>query len=96
MCCAEVQTIVMSHKLNVGRGIGTIQTSEGRIADFALLQYPCIHNPNNGRAQIDVGLTPADMTGGTKPMTAGMVLACNDLDVALEHVPTQFSRTINR
>lgn len=43
-----------------------------------------------------VGLTRADiiadMTGGTKPMTAGMVLACNDLDVALEHVPTQFSR----
>jgi hypothetical protein len=25
-------------------------------------------------------------------MTAGMVLACNDRSVALEHVPTQFSR----
>ncbi len=40
------------------------------------------------------GLAPgdviADMTGGTKPMTAGMVLACTDLKAALEHVPTQF------
>lgn len=33
----------------------------------------------------------ADITGGTKPMTAGMVLACNDRAVAIEHVPTQFS-----
>lgn len=45
---------------------------------------------------LEVGLSQADliadMTGGTKPMTAGMVLACNDLNAALEHVPTQFSR----
>lgn len=32
----------------------------------------------------------ADMTGGTKPMTAGMVLACSDLNAPLQHVPTQF------
>lgn len=32
----------------------------------------------------------ADMTGGTKPMTAGMVLACTDLKMALQHVPTLF------
>ncbi len=33
----------------------------------------------------------ADMTRGTKPMTAAMVLACADLGVdALEHVPTRF------
>lgn len=32
----------------------------------------------------------ADMTGGTKPMTAGMVLACSDLSAPLQHVPTQF------
>ncbi len=32
----------------------------------------------------------ADMTGGTKPMTAGMVLACSDLNVPLQHVPTRF------
>lgn len=42
-----------------------------------------------------VGLAPsdiiADMTGGTKPMTAGMVLACIDMNAALEHVPTRFS-----
>lgn len=33
----------------------------------------------------------ADMTGGTKPMTAGMVLACIDMNAALEHVPTKFT-----
>lgn len=43
--------------------------------------------PDAGLAQGDV---VADMTGGTKPMTAGMVLACNDLGAALEHVPTKF------
>lgn len=32
----------------------------------------------------------ADMTGGTKPMTAGMVLACSDLNAPLQHVPTRF------
>lgn len=32
----------------------------------------------------------ADITGGTKPMTAGMLLACDDLKQALEHVPTRF------
>jgi hypothetical protein len=32
----------------------------------------------------------ADMTGGTKPMTAGMVLACSDLHAPLQHVPTRF------
>jgi len=32
----------------------------------------------------------ADITGGTKPMTAGMLLACDDLQQMLEHVPTQF------
>ncbi len=42
-----------------------------------------------------VGLAPsdiiADMTGGTKSMTAGMVLACSDFNAVLEHVPTRFS-----
>lgn len=41
------------------------------------------------------GLAPADiiadMTGGTKPMTAGMVLACIDMNASLEHVPTKFT-----
>lgn len=33
----------------------------------------------------------ADITGGTKPMTAAMVLACSDLGLnVLEHVPTRF------
>lgn len=44
---------------------------------------------------IEAGLAPsdviADMTGGTKPMTAGMVLACIDMNAALEHVPTKFT-----
>lgn len=33
----------------------------------------------------------ADMTGGTKPMTAGMVLACSNLGARLEHVPAYFA-----
>lgn len=45
--------------------------------------------PATGLTRADI---IADMTGGAKPMTAGMVLSCNDRGVALEHVPTQFSR----
>lgn len=33
----------------------------------------------------------ADMTGGTKPMTAGIVLACSNLGARLEHVPAYFA-----
>ncbi|MFN8472215.1 MAG: hypothetical protein U0822_08505 [Anaerolineae bacterium] len=40
------------------------------------------------------GLTPdqviADITGGTKPMTAGMLIACLSGGYAVEHVPTAF------
>ena len=32
----------------------------------------------------------ADLTGGTKLMTAGMALACGDLNQALQYVPTQY------
>lgn len=32
----------------------------------------------------------ADITGGTKPMTAGMVVACVEGDYALEHVAAKF------
>lgn len=43
------------------------------------------------------GLDPdeviADITGGTKPMTLGMILACLDGDYAMEHVPTAFDGT---
>ena len=46
-----------------------------------------------GRVQLQRGSIAADMTGGTKPMTAAMVLACADLNVdVLEHVPTRFVR----
>ena len=44
--------------------------------------------PRYGLAGADIA---ADMTGGTKPMTAAMVLACSDLGLGtLEHVPTRF------
>ena len=40
------------------------------------------------------GLAPeqviADITGGTKPMTAAMVVACLDGGYAIEHIPAQF------
>ena len=32
----------------------------------------------------------ADITGGTKPMTLGMIVACLEGDYPLEHVPTAF------
>lgn len=32
----------------------------------------------------------ADLTGGTKLMTAGMALACGDLNQALQYVPTRY------
>jgi hypothetical protein len=40
------------------------------------------------------GLSPqgviADITGGTKPMTLGMIVACLEGDYPIEHVPTAF------
>jgi hypothetical protein len=45
----------------------------------------------------DVGLAPgqviADITGGTKPMTMGMIVACLEGSYPIEHVPTQFDST---
>ena len=35
----------------------------------------------------------ADITGGTKPMTMGMVVACLEGDYPIEHVPTAFDIT---
>jgi hypothetical protein len=44
-----------------------------------------------------LGLAPqdiiADITGGTKPMTMGMILACLDGNYHIEHVPTAFDAT---
>ncbi|PKO20835.1 MAG: hypothetical protein CVU38_18010 [Chloroflexi bacterium HGW-Chloroflexi-1] len=46
-----------------------------------------VHGPRYGLAP---GEIIADLTGGTKLMTAGMVLACGDLNQALQFVPTQY------
>ena len=35
----------------------------------------------------------SDITGGTKPMTMGMILACLEGDYAIEHIPTKFKVT---
>lgn len=40
--------------------------------------------------QIAPGEIIADITGGTKPMTAGLLVACLEGGYALEHVPTRF------
>jgi hypothetical protein len=37
----------------------------------------------------------ADMTGGTKPMTAGLLVACLEGEYALEHIPTRFDSAGN-
>jgi hypothetical protein len=43
------------------------------------------------------GLSPrqviADITGGTKPMTLGMIVACLEGDYPIEHVPAAFDAT---
>jgi hypothetical protein len=41
-------------------------------------------------ANVPPGEIIADLTGGTKLMTAGMALACGDLNQALQYVPTQY------
>lgn len=42
----------------------------------------------------DLGIPPlqviADITGGTKPMTMGMIVACLEGDYPIEHVPTVY------
>ena len=42
-----------------------------------------------------LGLAPddviADITGGTKPMTMGMIVACLEGGHPIEHVPTAFN-----
>jgi len=41
-----------------------------------------------------LGLLPsdviADITGGTKPMTMGMILACVEGEYPIEHIPTEY------
>jgi hypothetical protein len=41
-----------------------------------------------------LGLAPegviADITGGTKPMTLGMILACGEGEYPIQHVPTEY------
>lgn len=49
-----------------------------------------ISDTHAAAAGVPVDQIIADMTGGTKPMTAGMVLACTDLKLPLQHVPTLF------
>lgn len=38
----------------------------------------------------------SDITGGTKPMTMGMILACLEGDYPIEHVPTEFDPVTGR
>lgn len=51
------------------------------------------------RGTQDVGIPPqniiADITGGTKPMTMGMIVACIEGDLPIEHVPTKFDSSNN-
>ena len=35
----------------------------------------------------------ADITGGTKPMTMGMIIACLQGDYSIQHVPTAHNAT---
>lgn len=35
----------------------------------------------------------SDITGGTRPMAMGMIVACLDGGYAIEHVPTEYTAT---
>jgi len=43
--------------------------------------------------QIPLKSMVADITGGTKPMTVGLLLACLKSDVAIQHVPATYDAT---
>ncbi|MFQ6059155.1 MAG: hypothetical protein ACE5MB_09800 [Anaerolineae bacterium] len=49
-----------------------------------------IYQREAGRLGLDPYRIIADITGGTKPMTMGMILACIEGEYPLEHVPTEY------
>ena len=52
-----------------------------------------IYRQEAPRLGIAPGEVIADITGGTKPMTLGMILACLEGDHPIEHVPTAYDAT---
>ncbi|MFQ5813174.1 MAG: hypothetical protein ACE5I2_08315 [Anaerolineae bacterium] len=44
------------------------------------------------RLGLESGEVIADITGGTKPMTMGMILACLEGEFPIEHVPTEYDK----
>jgi len=49
-----------------------------------------IYHQEAPRLGIEPGEVMADITGGTKPMTMGMILACLEEEFPVEHVPTEY------
>jgi hypothetical protein len=54
-----------------------------------------IYREEAPRLGLDPDQVVADITGGTKPMTLGMVVACLEGDYPIEHVPTAFDAAGN-
>lgn len=49
-----------------------------------------IHHREAARLGLLPGEVIADITGGTKPMTMGMILACVEGEFPIEHIPTEY------
>lgn len=52
-----------------------------------------IYQYETARLELDPQEIISDITGGTKPMTMGMILACLERDHAIEHIPTEYKIT---
>lgn len=52
-----------------------------------------IYQHETARLEFEPQEIISDITGGTKPMTMGMILACLEGDYAIEHIPTEFKVT---
>jgi hypothetical protein len=49
-----------------------------------------IYHQEAPRLELEPSEVIADITGGTKPMTMGMILACLEGEFPVEHVPTEY------
>jgi hypothetical protein len=87
----EVANQAMSHFTDLRF---TIHALSDRYDSQACYQTVCdIYQREAPRLGIPPEQVIADITGGTKPMTMGMIVACLEEDYPIEHVPTAFDAT---
>jgi hypothetical protein len=84
----ERATSVMSHFSDLSF---TIHPLDDRYDSQACYQtVRDIYQQETRRLGVSPEQVIADITGGTKPMTMGMIVACLEGDYPIEHVPTAF------